>query len=286
MNMLELHNAFMTSDLPNFEPDGKVGILATVDSQGLPHMTLITAMQAIDTKHLVFGQFCEGSGKQNAREHHAIGFLIMSLHKEVWRGKARWTHAAKTGAESEMFNQKPMWRYNSYFGIHTVHYMDLVGTTRKENLPMGRIIGGVFKGMLLSPSFYPKTKNHDEVMNKWTQRLISKTGALKFIAYIDSDGFPMIVPVLSAKAASTSEVIFPKAEYADELAQIPQGPVALYTMALSMETVLVRGTYIPKMTKYSLEAGRMTVNHVYNSMPPVPGTIYPKNNLNAVSTFS
>ncbi len=284
--MLQLHNAFITSDLPNFEPDGKVGILATIDPQGLPHMTLITAMQATDTKHLVFGQFCEGSGKQNARERKAIGFLIMSLNKEVWRGKARWTHEAKTGTESEMFNQKPMWRYNSYFGIHTVHYLDLVGATRKEKLPMGRIICGVFKGMLLSPSHNPKTTVLGEVMNKWTQQLISKAGVLKFLAYIDSDGFPMIIPVLSAKTASTSEVIFPKAEYAEELAHIPQGPVALYAMALSMETVMIRGTYTPNNAKFSLAAGRMTVNHVYNSMPPVPGTIYPKKKLSAVSTFS
>jgi hypothetical protein len=239
----------------------------------------------MDTEHLVFGQFCEGSGKHNARERKSVGFLIMSLTKEVWRGKARWTHEAKTGTEFEMFNQKPMWRYNSYFGIHTVHYLDLVATTRKEKLPMGRIIGGVLKGMLIAPSHDSGSKDRGEIMNNWTQRLISKIGVLKFLAFIDSDGFPMIIPVLSAKAASSYEVVFPKAEYANELVRIPKGPVALYAMAMSMETVMVRGIYTPNNATFSFGAGRLVVNHVYNSMPPVPGTIYPKEALNAVSTF-
>lgn len=278
--MMQMYDQFLESDLPFFEPDGKVGMLATVDEEGLPHITLITAMQAVDTGHLVFGQFCEGRGKENARDRKKVGFLFMTLDKELWRGKALWTHAASTGPESDMFNQKPMWRYNSYFGIHTVHYLDVIGTTRKEKLPMGKIVSGLVKSRLRR-SGDPRT----EVMNDWTQGLISKAGALKFLGYVDSDGFPVLIPVFSARSIAADRVLFPLAEYADELQNVPDGPAALYTMDLTMETVLVRGMFSGPRRHGLMKAAELEVNHVYNSMPPAAGTIYPPQPLKKVTLF-
>ena len=163
--MMELHDRFLEEDLPFFMPDGKVGILATVDNEGNPHMTLITAMQALDPGQIVFGQFCDGLGKENARIRGKTGFLFMTLDKQLWRGKAIWREARKTGPEFEMFNKKPMWRYNSYFGIHTVHYLDIIGTTRKEKLPMGKIVSGVIATNLIPAKPNQTHGGKLEVMN-------------------------------------------------------------------------------------------------------------------------
>jgi len=284
--MMELHDKFLDEDLPYFMPDGKVGILATLDGEGLPHMTLITAMQALDCDHLIFGQFCEGSGKENARARGKTGFLFMTLDKQLWRGKATWIEARKTGPEIEMFNQKPMWRYNSYFGIHTVHYLDLVGTTRKQQLPMGKIVSGVVASNLISSKTNPTTSHTVEVMNSWTRMMVSKAGVLKFLAYIDHDGYPLIVPTFSCRAVATDTVVFPRAEFADELGLIPAGPVALFAMALTMETVMVKGTYTPAPRASIIKAGSLHVHQVYNPMPPVPGLIYPTQPLESVKDFS
>ena len=62
----------------------------------------------------------------------------MSREKELWRGKARWTGEASSGDDYEMYNRKPMFRYNSYFGIHTVHYLDLVEFSGKAVALHGR----------------------------------------------------------------------------------------------------------------------------------------------------
>ena len=278
--MMKLSDRFLESDLPYFEPDGKVGLLATIDEEGLPHITMITAMQAKDPEHLIFGQFCEGKGKENVQVRNKAGFLIMTLNKELWRGKALWTHSSATGPEADLFNQKPMWRYNSYFSMHTVHYMDLIGTTRKEKLPMGKIVSGVVKSRL-----YRARQPESEVMNPWTQSLISKVGALKFLAYIDSDGFPILIPVLSARTISTEKVLIPLAEYADDIVNVPEGPAALYTMDLTMETVLVRGNFTGVKRHGLIKAAELAVNHVYNSMPPGARTIYPSKKLEPVTEF-
>jgi len=286
---------FDESDLPNFEPDGKVGLVATVNSEGLPHITLITAMQAIDTKHLVFGQFCEGRGKRNAEERRKVGFLFLSLDKRVWRGTATWTGKADSGPEHILMNKKPMWRYNSYFGIHTVHYLDLVSTTSAGKIDMGSVLAGVVKAALFgrapgnvrghgpgdvrgqAPGSNSGGDFHPDAMNAWTQGFISKTGNLKFASYVGKDGYPRIIPQLAAVAAGGGRIYLPGVEHGEELAEIPEGAsVALFTMALSMEDVLVRGRFSRRGS-----GGIIEIDWVYNSMPPVVEQIYPHHDLSA-----
>ena len=53
---MEPLTAFDIKDLPAFETEAKVGLLATITPRGLPHLTLITSLQAKDPKKLLFGR--------------------------------------------------------------------------------------------------------------------------------------------------------------------------------------------------------------------------------------
>ncbi|MEN6475556.1 MAG: pyridoxamine 5'-phosphate oxidase family protein, partial [Syntrophaceae bacterium] len=137
---MKIYTTFDAEATQAFEPEAKVGLLATVNPAGLPHITLITALQAKSPEQMMWGQFTEGRSKAHVRSNPKTGFLILTMDRRLWRGKAVWTHAVNEGADYVMFNSKPMFRYNAYFGIHTVHYMDLVGTYGRENLPLGAIV--------------------------------------------------------------------------------------------------------------------------------------------------
>jgi hypothetical protein len=269
---------FDEQDLPFFEPDGKVGLLAVKDPEGLPHISLITAMQGCGTDRLIFGQFCEGRSKAYLQERPEAGFLLMTLDRKLWRGTARWTAKQTSGPEHQLMNRKPMWRYNAYFSIHTVHYLDLVSVSPRQNLPVGRVAAGIVAGLV--KRFFTTSYDGPEVMNSWTEHFIRKPGNLKFLAWVDSDGYPRLVPQLGALSLNSATILVPGIEYAREIAGIPEGaPVALFAMALTMEDVLVRGIW-HKQGK----GGSLAVNWVYNSMPPVAEQIYPPRSLNAKVT--
>ena len=135
-------------DMSVFEESAKIGLLATLDPQGLPHVSLVTSLQLKDPGQLMFGQFSEGLSKTHVRGNPHTAFLVMSLERELWRGKARWTGETTSGEDYEMYNRKPMFRYNSYFGIHTVHYLDLVDFSAKESLSAAGIAAGSMVTML------------------------------------------------------------------------------------------------------------------------------------------
>jgi hypothetical protein len=56
-------------DMSAFEESAKIGLLATVNPQGLPHVSLITSIQAKSPDQLMFGQFSEGLSKTHVKSN-------------------------------------------------------------------------------------------------------------------------------------------------------------------------------------------------------------------------
>jgi hypothetical protein len=275
---------FSVEDQKAFEPAMKIGLLATVTPAGLPHLTLISSLKAGSERTVNWGQFTEGQSKEHIRQNPKTAFLIMTLDRQLWRGKATWTHSENSGTEFEWFNNIPMFRYNAYFGIHTVHCMDLLGHTGRQALPMNQIILAAVKTMAaraLTPA-----QGSQAVLNSWTRALFSKLDTLKFLATIDVDGFPWIIPTIQAQADGSEQILLSTSIYRDELAAIPSGsPAVMLGMALTMEDVLVRGTFIGNHSRAGIHCASVKVDWVYNPMPPIPGQIYPQTGLKTVSEF-
>jgi len=276
---------FNPEDIEAFKPESKIGLLATVNEAGLPHITLITTLQANSPKEVIWGQFTEGKSKENVLLNPKTGFLIMTLDKNLWRGKALWRESKKEGPEYIYFNKLPMWRYNSYFGLHTIHYMDLVETTEKAVLP----VAGIVLSALLTKFAKSGAKSNDnkEVMNPWTVNLLNKLDALKFLAYVAEDGFPVIIPLLQCQAADSKQIVFHPGAYAEELLAIEEGTeVAVIGLTLQMQDVLVRGKFTGYKRQQAVKLGIVEIDWVYNSMPPLAGQIYPPTEIKTVNDFT
>ena len=275
---------FSTEDIKAFEPENKIGLLATLNEQGLPHLTLITTMQANSPAELVWGQFTEGISKKNILSNPKTGFLIMTLDRSCWRGKAIWKQSKTEGEEYVRFNKLPMWRYNSYFGLHTIHYMNLVETTEKEPLP---VVGIVLSALLTKlTKSNAKTRKEGRISNAWTEAFFNKLDNLKFLAYVSVDGFPVIIPLLQCQAADSHRLVFHPGVFTSELHAISKGTeVAVFGLSLAMEDVLVRGTFAGFKRYQAVKLGIVELNWVYNSMPPITGQIYPPVGVKTVEDF-
>lgn len=277
-------NQFSPEDILSFQPAMKIGLLATVNPEGEPHISLISSLMAADQDHVIWGQFTEGISKQHILDNPLTGFLIMSLAKEVWMGQTNWTHSRKEGVDYDRYNNLPMFRYNAYFGVHTVHYMDLIGHSGRIPLPMNNVIFSAVKTSWAR--FFSRKINFPPVLNNWTQRFLAKIDGLKYIAAIDQDGVPFVFPAIQAQAASSTQILFSTSVFPEHCHQFKPGSrIALYGMSLDMETVLVRGEFQGFSRRGGIHTGSLKVDWVYNSMPPVPGQIYPPAELETITQF-
>jgi hypothetical protein len=286
MNRTGVYTEFSPADIEALRPMMKVGLVATCNPDGLPHVTLISSLQANTPTQLMWGQFAEGLSKAHIRETSQAGFLIMTLERDLWRGKARFTHTATQGPEFEMYNSTPMFRYNAYFGIHTVYYLDLVEHRGRQALPMGKIVLAALQTMVARGLH--TSREATDVLNVWTRRLMNKIDNLKFLSYIGADGYPLIIPVIQAQAADAEQILFSTGAFKEDLETIPEGAtVAVFGMSLQMEDVLLRGRFqgIQRRPRLGPRCGAVKVDWVYSPMPPKPQQIYPPVDLEAVTAF-
>ncbi|MFC1706425.1 hypothetical protein ACFL59_06310 [Planctomycetota bacterium] len=271
-------------EMAAFEPEAKIGLLATRNPAGLPHVTLITSIQAKSPGELMWGQFCEGLSKEHVRADDRCGFLVMNAERNIWRGKARWTHAASEGEDYVLFNQKPMFRYNAYFGIHTVHYMELEELLPKERVFLPSVLAGTI--VTAVARHFCRTTFTEPILKAWAEAHLRKVETLKYLAFVAKDGYPEIVPVVPCQPADSRRLVFAPTGNRKALAALSKGQsVALFALNLEMESVLVRGTFAGYMRAFGLRAGMIDVDWVYNSMPPKQGPVYPPRPLHAVTAF-
>jgi hypothetical protein len=279
-----MRTTFSNEDQSALSPSLKIGVLATVNEAGLPHLTLISSLTPLGESQVTWGQFTEGMCKENVRLHPETAFLIMTLDRSLWRGTAAWRETQKGGPEFEAYNNQPMFRYNAYFGIHTVHYMDLVGQTGGEPLPMNRVVAAAVATILARPFF--RKASTPACLNPWTRRFLGQLDCLKFLAYIRPDGYPWIIPLIQAQPAGGNSMVFAGFPYSVELAKIPAGqPVALLGLSLQMEDVLLRGTFTGMKSIAGLPFGQVAIDWVYNPMPPAPRQVFPTVPIQAVTEF-
>ncbi len=284
MKTRQSFTTFSAEDIQSTQPAMKVGLLATVTPAGLPHVTLISSLMACGPAQICFGQFTEGMSKKHILNNPRIGFLIMSLDKNLVRGKATYTHVAKEGQEYDFYNNIPMFRYNAYFGVHTVYYMDLVVHTGKAPLPMNKIIFAAIQTMLAR--ILGRKTGAKTVLNYWTRAFVNKIDNLKFISYVGEDGYPVIIPAIQTQSLDTQHILFSTSVYTDELEAIPTGAdLAVFSMALTMEDVLMRGKYQGLRRLAGVKVGVVDVDWVYNPMPPVPGQVYPLIEIRPVTEY-
>ncbi len=276
--------SFNQSETDAFAPSEKIGLIACVNPDNQVHMTLITSIMASTPTQLTLGQFCSGRGKWFIQENNKLSFLIMTLDKKLWRGKALWTHKKTEGKEFEVYNEMPMFRYNTYFGVNIVHYLDLIEKSGPEPLPMSKIIPAAIISKTVKSSL--KTGTDQRILKPFAQNLFNDLGSLKFISYLGDDGYPVIVPVIQCQAADSRRLAFSAFAYSNELKKIPENQeVAVFCLNMEMQSVLIRGQFSGLQRKRGFTMGAVDIEWVYNSMPPIHEQIYPEVELKPVTSF-
>ncbi len=256
-------------DMGKFETSYKVGLVATLENNGEPHISLLSTLMAKSEREMMLGKFIFGESKLNLMENPKAGFLLMSLEKEFWTGKMTYTGLKTNGEDFEMYNRQPLYRYNSYFGIDSVYYFDLKEISEGRKLDMAGIVANSLRVMLARGAY--KQKSPRGAMKPWALELMRQIGTLAFISYVGADGYPALVPCIQLQAADSDTLVLSNAPYKAELSQIPEGArVAVFGANLKFESVLLKGEF----SGFKAGMASVKIDRVYNSMPPKHGYIF------------
>jgi hypothetical protein len=262
------------------KPDSKIGVLVTEDDMGYPHLTFISSIQGLGDDKITFGKFSVGISKDNLEVRPDAAFLVLTADMQWLKGNATYTHNENTGPEVDEYNNKPLFRYNTYFGFDHVYYLDLKNISDISKLEMPKIVIGAILSRFLGAFV---SKSDKKILSHTSKSLFAQLDGLKFIAWKKADGNLDIIPIIQAGPAGTDRISFSHIPYGKEIAQIPKGAkVGIFYVNMQMQSVLTKGIY--RGSKCG--TGIMDIEYVYNSMPPKMEYIYPRNaRIEAVSEF-
>ncbi|MDR3216243.1 MAG: hypothetical protein LBT55_02350 [Clostridiaceae bacterium] len=265
----------------DFEPDGKIGILSSVAPDGYPHMALITTIMAKTKTSIMWGQFTQGLSKKYLVDNKKTGFLVVDTGMNWWTGKALHVDSARKGEDFVRYNDKPMYRYNCYCGIGVVHYEDLVDISIGAKLPLLNIAIGACKSNYMK-AFIKKDKSVVKLPD-FGVNIAKKIDSLIFISYVDTDGYPRVIPAIQGAPVDNNKLIFSLSLYPELLKQIPSGAkVAVYITNLNLVGFLCQGRWSGIKKYGGVQGALFEIDKVYNPMLPAPRYVYPEQEFKSV----
>ncbi len=260
------------------QPEIMMKLIATVDPRGWPHITIITGNRAISKEEIVWGQFSQGLSKKYVEElNPKIGFIYMSADMpfQILQVKADFTHSKMEGDDIEYFNKSQLMRYMTYMRVFKVYYNKIVTARGPRTLSLGGLAGGIIKSLIGKGG--AKTELDEKRLNVLGMKIFKGPANPKFIAYIDSDGYPILLPCIQLQAADHNRLVFPLTVLKQDLEMIPVGVnVAVLGMTLDLASQLVNGTYKGVEKFRGIKMGVIEIEEIYNSAPPLAGVYYPE----------
>jgi hypothetical protein len=112
-----------------------------------------------------------------------------------------------------------------------------MGVSNQHNISIGKVLIGQIKSSMMKAN----DSNDIKKLPDYGRKLANNSTALKFLSYIDAEGYPIIVPALQAKAKSNNIFTISKGE--GFINDIPDGcKVALFVANFKLVSILVQGT--------------------------------------------
>lgn len=252
-------------------------LIATIDPDGYPRITLITSNFAPTPEVIKWGQFSNGLSKRNVHENPKQGFFYMTKEPpfRFMRAKASFEFCSDEGDDALEFNKTAMLRYNTYMHAYRTFYNKVIAAEPIQKLSVWGITKGIF--MNLWAKWNAKTGDSTKKLPLFGKQLLGSPFVPKFIAMIDpNDEYPVIIPAFQVRAVEWSHLVFPYPYFKEELLKITKNTkIAVYGLNLETMSLLVQGTFLHQIKSRGISYGIVSIDKIYNGMPPKMGYIYP-----------
>lgn len=280
-----------SEDLIKFtEPIMMVKLLATIDSRGWPHITVITSNAARGKNLVVWGEMVSGMSNKNIKDNPKQGVFYMSAEMpfKFIQAKIKHTHSRTDGDDLAFFNRSELMRYMTYINVYKAHYNEVYAVTPIRDLPLMGIIKGILKDIIGKGG--AKTKLSEKRLDPIGYKLFTNMIGIRALSYVNpSDGYPIIIPCIPLQAADHNRLVFPiGTALKNDLLAIPSKvKLAVLASNFDMAYQVVKGTYTGVYKFRGIKFGVVEIEEIYNGSPPIIGKIYPEiGNLPKITEFN
>ncbi len=245
--------------------------LATRSASGVPNIVPCTSiMPAGDTEdRLILGNFLLHKSVDNLDADPRVGILVMTTDLQGWVLQGNFQGWQRAGDYVDRLNNTELLRYNAYTGIRNAGIIQAGAVLRRFQISKPRVLADY---LLARASRVPAALEGATAMPLPVRERFSPMTAVRALAFLDSQGYPLVAPVLSLQPAGESALVCAQGQFSDLLAPLAPGdPVAASLLTLDVVSFQAKGRWLGEHYLLGARLGAMSVQAVYAGGPPIPG---------------
>jgi len=246
--------------------------LATRSAEGIPNVVPCTSiMPAGDVEdRLIFGNFLLRKSVGNLDADPRVGVLVITTDLEVWILRGDFIGWQRTGAYVDRINSTDLLRYNAYTGIRNAGLIQVREVVRHVHISRLRVLADYLLARFAARA--PRPSEEAATMPPVVREKFSPMTAVRVLAFLDGEGYPLTVPVLSLQPAGESALVCAQSLAPDLLGPLTAGSyVAASLLTLDVVSFQAKGQWLGGRRVLGAPVGTMAVTAVYAGGPPIPG---------------
>jgi hypothetical protein len=247
--------------------------LATRSADGMPNIVPCTSIMPADGDRLIFGNFLLRKSIPNLDADARVGILVITTKLEGWILRGDFTEWQHTGDYVDRLNSTDLLRYNAYTGIRNAGVVEVRQVQRQFRLSMMRVLGDYLAARAACLLNRPAPPSDGATaMPPIVRDSFRPISALRVLALLDGEGYPLAVPLLSLQPAGDRCLGCALGPLVDLLATLaPGAPVAASLLTQEIVSFQVKGRWLGHRHLLGQPWGALSVEAVYAGGPPIPG---------------
>jgi hypothetical protein len=242
--------------------------LATRSATGVPNVVPVVSIQPsyLESDVLFFGNFLLRKSVRNLDEDPRVGVLVITQALEGWVLRGDFVEWQRSGPYVEQQMSSGLLRYNAYTGVRNA------GIIRVRSVECSFVVSklAVVRDYLLARLAARRIgsgplKDGSGATPLPVQREFGRMAAVKVLAWIGGDGFPLLAPALSLQPASANRLACWQGNRALP-APASEATVAANVLTLDAISYQAKGQW-----QQQERSGVLSVQEVYAGGPPLPG---------------
>jgi len=256
----DLIDAMKTFETPKF--------MATKDSSGEPNVVPVLSWTVYEGNTLVYGDFMTYKTRNNLNNGNTkFSILVFTTDLDSWLIKADFESFHRNDEIYEFIAQTPLFRYNQYTNARGAGVAEAIWASEKFGISKMNVLLAFLKAKLASRKVPIQESNEGNMPLNVFNRM-SQMAAVKIIAYISEDGYPIVYPEFGMLPVSSNRIVLKRGEEKRRGFSIKDGSrVAVSLVTLEPAAFQLKGNF----RVLNDSTGYIELDRVYTCSLPRPG---------------
>lgn len=242
--------------------------MVTKDSVGEPNIALVMTWTVYGEDTLVYGDFMTVKSRANLENgNHKMSVFVLKMNLDSWLIKAEFDSFHRNDEIYEFIAQTPLFRYNQYTNARAAGVARAISSSMKFSISKPAVLTAFLKAKMAKRKI-PWRETQEGNMPRNVHDAFSKMAAVKVLAFIESDGFPVAFPEFGMLPVTSNTIVVKRKEEKRRGFSLKnEQRVAISLVTLEPAAFQLKGTF----HEIDSSTGFIQLDRIYACSLPRPG---------------